>query len=159
MAVNTGRPITEFAAYLKRDLTSHTRRVQNLFKRISRNEESWLEDRHDIRYKLTLVRAEFEKHRHVKDMRVAKALLEEGERYLFLNIHPQPKKFTFSPGGVCFERYHDYPDWHADYWHPLEKARYPYYFAKRELRKKQFIQLWEKGNHNTTGDDGHTAHH
>ncbi|CAG2100186.1 unnamed protein product [Medioppia subpectinata] len=157
MAVNLGKPISEFAAYLRRDLTSHTRRVQNLYKRICRNEEAWLEDRHDIRYKMVLLRAEFEKHRHVKDMRVAKALMDEGERQLFLNIHPSPKYFTSSPGGCCFERYRDYPDIHADHWHPLEKARYPYYFAKRELRKKQYIQLWEKGNHNT----GHTggAHH
>jgi len=155
MGVSTGRPITEFAAYLRRESTSHTRRVQYLFKRICRNEESWVEDMHDIRYKHALVRAEFEKHRHVKDMRVAKALLDEGEKKLFLNIHPQPKRFTYSPGGVCFERYHDYPDFHADYWHQLEKARYPYYFAKRELRKQELIQLWEKGNHHTGHDVPH----
>jgi NADH dehydrogenase (ubiquinone) 1 beta subcomplex subunit 9 len=102
--------------------------------------------RTDIRYKFALIRAEFEEHRHVKDMRVAKMLLEEGERKLFLNRHPQPKFFTYSPGGVCFERYYEYPDIHLDLWHPLEKARYPFYFAKREIRKKEFIEIWEKGD-------------
>jgi len=155
MAVQTGRPITEIAQYLKRDVQSHTRRVQSLFKRICKNEESWSKERPEIRYRLALVRAEFEKHRHVKDMRVAKMLLDEGERQLWLNIHPQPKKFAFVPGGVCFERYHEYPDWHCDYWHPLEKARYPHYFAKRELRKKQYIEMWEKGNPNTSEDVSH----
>jgi len=31
-----------------------------------------------------------------------------------------------------------------DSWHPLEKAQYPKYFAKREERKKEYIALWEK---------------
>lgn len=35
-------------------------------------------------------------------------------------------------------------DWIIDYWHPLEKAMYPDYFARRELRKQQFIEMWEK---------------
>jgi len=157
MSVRTGLPISDFAQYLRRDFISHTRRVQSLYKRLCRNEESWLEDRHEVRYHFSLIRAQFEEHRHVKDMRVAKALLQEGERQLFLKIHPQPKKFTYSPGGVCFERYFDYPDWHADYWSPLEKARYPYYFAKRELRKKEYIELWEKYGHQTTDDHNTTA--
>ncbi len=111
--------------------------------------------RTDIRYKFVLVRAEFEQHRHVKDMRVAKMLLEEGERKLFLNRHPQPKFFTYSPGGVCFERYYEYPDIHLDLWHPLEKARYPFYFAKREIRKKEFIEMWEKGDGKHSKHDSH----
>ncbi|XP_054164323.1 NADH dehydrogenase [ubiquinone] 1 beta subcomplex subunit 9-like [Oppia nitens] len=159
MACTTGRPITEFASYLKRELTTHTRRVQNIYKRICRNEESWLLERHEIRYRLTIIRAEFEKHRHVKDMRLARSLLDEGERYLFKNIHPSPRYFTFSPGGVCFERYADYPDWHLDHWHPLEKARYPYYFAKREQRKKEYIEMWEKGNPGKALEDLKAATH
>ena len=54
--------------------------------------------------------------------------------------HPVP----YSPGGICFERYADFPDWHLDYWHPLEKARYPYYFARREAAKQELLQLYEK---------------
>lgn len=49
-----------------------------------------------------------------------------------------------SPGGVAYEREVVPPDWILDYWHPLEKAQYPEYFARRELRKKEFIKNWEK---------------
>lgn len=31
-----------------------------------------------------------------------------------------------------------------DYWHPLEKAQYPEYFARREQRKIEYIEKWEK---------------
>jgi NADH dehydrogenase (ubiquinone) 1 beta subcomplex subunit 9 len=32
----------------------------------------------------------------------------------------------------------------VDMWHPLERAQYPEYFARREQRKKEFIERWEK---------------
>ena len=73
-------------------------------------------------------------------------LLEEGERKLFLHLHPKPKKFMFSPGGLMYERETIYPDGHLDLWHPMEKARYPHYFERREQRKKELIEMWEK-NH------------
>lgn len=92
------------------------------------------------------MRAEFEKHRHVRDLRVAKKLAQEGEEYLIQNEHPQLKKFTFSPGGIMFEREHVYPDNMLDLWHPLEKASYPYYFERREQLKKEFIKTWERNN-------------
>lgn len=49
-----------------------------------------------------------------------------------------------SAGGCAFEREVIPPDWVLDYWHPLEKAQYPEYFAKREQRKKEFVTWWEK---------------
>jgi len=49
-----------------------------------------------------------------------------------------------SPGGTAFDRDCFPPDWVLDSWHPLEKAQYPKYFAKREERKKEYIALWEK---------------
>lgn len=50
----------------------------------------------------------------------------------------------YSPGGICFERYSDYPDVNLDWWHPLEKAQFPYYFAKREEMKAEYLKLYEK---------------
>lgn len=41
-----------------------------------------------------------------------------------------------SPGGNAHGRKVELPDWVLDYWHPLEKAQYPDYFARREKRKK-----------------------
>lgn len=49
-----------------------------------------------------------------------------------------------SPGGCAFEREVIPPDWILDYWHPLEKAQYPEYFARREQRKKEYVIWWEK---------------
>lgn len=31
-----------------------------------------------------------------------------------------------------------------DTWHPLERAQYPEYFARRDQRKREFIERWEK---------------
>lgn len=101
---------------------------------------------HDIHYVWATIRGEFEKHRHVKDLRIAKMLVEEGERRLWLHQHPKPKKFIFSPGGLMFEREAIFSDLVLDQWHPLEKAEYPYYFAQREARKKELFAAWEKGN-------------
>lgn len=49
-----------------------------------------------------------------------------------------------SPGGAAFEREVIPPDWVLDYWHPLEKAQYPDYFARREQRKQEYVVWWEK---------------
>jgi len=96
------------------------------------------------------VRAEFEKHRNVKDLRTSKLLLEEGEHKLFMHQHPKPMKFPWSPDGLLFERYAKYPDPHMDMYHPFEKAQYPYYFERREQLKKEYIQMWEKNNPNNS---------
>jgi len=29
-------------------------------------------------------------------------------------------------------------------WHPLERAQYPEYFARRHQRKLEYIERWEK---------------
>ncbi|KAJ6220461.1 hypothetical protein RDWZM_006273 [Blomia tropicalis] len=141
--------MAEVASYLKRDFASHTRRVQDLFKRIVRNECSFYRDKADMKYQLAIIRAEFEKHRNVKDLRVAKMLMEEAEHKLFLHRHPAPIKFMWSPGGLMFEREHKFSDCHLDIWHPMEKAQYPYYFERREQLKKEYVEAWEKGNHAT----------
>jgi len=31
-----------------------------------------------------------------------------------------------------------------DFWHPLERAEYPEYFARRNQRKLEYIERWEK---------------
>lgn len=49
-----------------------------------------------------------------------------------------------APGGVFHRKYMPYMDGVLDYWHPFEKAAFPKYFAKRELRKRQYLEMWEK---------------
>lgn len=52
---------------------------------------------------------------------------------------------TYSFGGVAYQRVVTPPDWVLDYWHPLEKAMYPTYFARREERKSCYIEKWKMG--------------
>merc|ERR1719331_1098237 len=77
-------------------------------------------------------------------MRKAKKLLMDGEKELLLKQHCSPLKFHEAPGGCAYERHNPRPDWLLDSWHPLEKAQYPEYFALRDIRKREFIERWEK---------------
>ena len=51
---------------------------------------------------------------------------------------------AWSPGGICFERYANVSDNLLDHWDPLEKARFPHYFARREAGKEKYIKLFEE---------------
>jgi len=101
------------------------------------------------------MRARFEENKNELDMRKSKELLALGEEELFQTMHYQPYKFQYSPGGSAFEREVIPPDWVLDYWHPAEKAQYPDYFARREQRKIEYIQRWEKKYGKPTEADAH----
>jgi NADH dehydrogenase (ubiquinone) 1 beta subcomplex subunit 9 len=90
------------------------------------------------------MRQRFDENRNELDIRRAKELILLGEEELFKNTHYQPMKFPESAGGVAYERETTPPDWVLDYWHPTEKAQYPEYFARREQRKKEYVEMWEK---------------
>lgn len=90
------------------------------------------------------MRERFDKNKDIKDLRYAKHLLEQGEEELWKNLHYQPIKFANSPGGTAYGRTVDIPDWVLDYWHPLEKAMYPKYFARREQMKDEYIEWYFK---------------
>ncbi|KAF5275092.1 hypothetical protein FQA39_LY07029 [Lamprigera yunnana] len=125
-------------------LVSHTRKVQSLYKRALRTLEAWYDTRDVFRYQAVLMRQRFEANRCIADLSIAKSLIEAAEEELFQNTHYNPKQFPESPGGVAYIREVIPPDWVLDYWHPLEKAQYPEYFARREVRKKEFVEMWEK---------------
>lgn len=123
---------------------SHTQRVKSLYKRAVRNTEAYEFDPVDSRYACVLLRARFDENKNETDIVRIKQLVSDGEKELFKNAHASPIKFPTSPGGTAFERQVPCPDWAVDYWHPLEKAQYPTYFARREERKKEFVLWWEK---------------
>ncbi|XP_065357429.1 NADH dehydrogenase [ubiquinone] 1 beta subcomplex subunit 9 [Calliphora vicina] len=125
-------------------IVTHTRQVQSLYKKALRNLEAWYDRREVYRYRAVQMRHRFEENRKVTDMAKAAQLLAAGEQELFNTQHYQPIKQANSPGGCAFERDVEPPDWVLDYWHPLEKAQYPEFFAKREQRKKEFVAWWEK---------------
>ena len=132
------------AAYLQTKVISHGQRVRALYKTALRQLQSHLYYRHLYRYQAVLLRARFDQNKDECDIVKAKQLLEDGEKELYLKQHPQPTKFTNSPGGVAYGREPYEPDWMFDMWHPLERAQYPEYFARREQRKKEYIERWEK---------------
>lgn len=110
--------------------------------------------RFQYRYQAVLMRDRFDQNRNIKDFREVMKVMEAGENELFMKQHPQPKKFPNSPGGVAYERENIPPDWIVDYWHPLEKAQYPDYFARREVRKKEYLEMWDK-KYGKGADDAH----
>ncbi|BFF93776.1 NADH dehydrogenase [Drosophila madeirensis] len=124
-------------------IVSHKRQVCSLYKRALRNLEAWYDRRNDYRYRAVQMRARFDENRN-KDLGEGIRLLAVGQKELFETKHFQPRNFANSAGGCAFEREVIPPDWLLDYWHPLEKAQYPEYFAKREQRKKEYVIWWEK---------------
>lgn len=136
------------ADYLKRELVTHTRRVCSLYKRLSRDLEFWSDDFFECRLQKLQLRAEFDKVKNIKDLREAKVLLEKGEERYLDTAHPYningAPMHPFSKEGISYGRNLLSPDYVMDMYHPLEKARYPYYFAKREQMKNEYIAIWKK---------------
>uniref|UniRef100_L7M0I8 NADH dehydrogenase [ubiquinone] 1 beta subcomplex subunit 9 n=1 Tax=Rhipicephalus pulchellus TaxID=72859 RepID=L7M0I8_RHIPC len=143
-------------SYLVTKTVSHKFQVCSLYKRALRALEAWAIERDEYRMDCVRMRQRFETYRHIKDLRVAKEILEKGEEELFMHEHPYPLHYALAPQGVAYGREQPSPDWVLDYWHPLEKAQYPEYFAKRELRKKEYVENWEK-KYGKPGPDA--AHH
>lgn len=123
---------------------SHAQNVCRLYKaglKVIRSNEL---KRFECRFKQVQLRKRFEDNRDIKDFRVAKALLQAGWEEHDYERHWLPFSYNDSAGGVMFERNDPVPDHHLDNWHPLEKAFYPDYFARREKRKQEFIDRWHK---------------
>ncbi|CAG5118070.1 unnamed protein product [Candidula unifasciata] len=133
-------------SYLQTKVLSHAQKVRSLYKKAARTLQSYYEpfDRAEFRYQAVLLRARFDENKNEVDVRKAKKLLLDGQKELLLKSHPQQIYFPLSPGGVAYERHFPTPDWILDTWHPFEKAQYPEYFALREIRKKEYIERWEK---------------
>ncbi|XP_022187201.1 NADH dehydrogenase [ubiquinone] 1 beta subcomplex subunit 9 [Nilaparvata lugens] len=136
-------------------IPTHAQKVCNLYKRALRCLESNEPDRPLLRYKSVLMRERFEKNRNEKDPIRATQYLIDGEKELFKKAHFQPAVFAASAGELLWNRYAHISDSVLDYWHPLEKAQYPEYFARREQRKRQMEQWWEK----TYGKPGQNNEH
>ncbi|XP_071479638.1 NADH dehydrogenase [ubiquinone] 1 beta subcomplex subunit 9-like [Diadema antillarum] len=123
---------------------SHAQRVLRLYKKSVRHLESWIPDRPSFRYEATVLRARFDEHKNETDMRKAAEILRAGEEEFWEKQHPQPYIFIDSQGGTRFERNIPAPEWVLDNWHPTEKARYPYYFARREKRLAAEKARWDE---------------
>lgn len=125
-------------------IITHTQRVQRLYKRALRNIQSfYCNCTPAIRYRSVLLRQRFDNNKYICDPTAASEMVCLGEEELRENLHWDVVKFHGAPGGTNFEREVILPDWIVDYWDALEKAQYPEYFQKRELRKKDYIKFYE----------------
>ncbi|KAK2725285.1 NADH dehydrogenase [ubiquinone] 1 beta subcomplex subunit 9-like [Artemia franciscana] len=130
-------------SHLQTRVLNHSQRVLKLYKEALRNIEGYHYVRHEYRYHAVLLRARFEENRNIKDMVLAHKLVVDGEEELFDRSFNRIY-FPRDPGGVAYMRNpHEY-DHMLDYWHPDEKAQYPDYFAKREQRKKEYVDYYRK---------------
>ncbi|THD23035.1 NADH dehydrogenase [ubiquinone] 1 beta subcomplex subunit [Fasciola gigantica] len=129
-------------SYLRTKLVPHAQQVCQLYKAALYDLRAKKFNLVDFRYHAVLLRARFEENRDIKDPILAKRLLEEGWEEYHATRCPFPFKYPSAPGGVAYERGSHVYDIQLDAWHPLEKLQYPDYFARREKRKKEFIDRW-----------------
>lgn len=130
--------------YLQYEVYGHTSRVKNLYKRCYRTLESYMTDRPEFRYYARKLRHEFDLNKGVSNLVEARRLVDNGYKEWFQEMHYDEFKFVDSPGGVAFDRNQVVPDCSLDFWHPLEKSEYPDYFARREQRKLEYIDYYNK---------------
>ncbi|XP_067937438.1 NADH dehydrogenase [ubiquinone] 1 beta subcomplex subunit 9-like [Watersipora subatra] len=131
-------------ASLPTKIISHKQRVCALYKEALRHLQSWHPERDVFRYHAVLLRHRLDQTMQETDLRVCKKMLLDGEAELWEKQHPVRIRFGESVGGAAYDRTLYYPDWLLDTWHPYEKAAYPEYFARREIRKQEFVERWEK---------------
>merc|ERR1712142_525197 len=132
-------------AYLQTSALPHAQKVRKLYKDSLRLLQSYYGmSRIALRYESVLLRAKFDENSGETDMIKAKELVNEGNHLLWKYQHPKPFKYAHSPGGICYGRDAHVPDWILDTWTPEEKAQYPEYFARRDIRKEEYIEAWEK---------------
>lgn len=98
----------------------------------------------ECRYRQIKIRQEFDKYMDLKDMREIKRLMDEQEEKLKPIYGEEEIKYPFSVGGIAFQREFEVPDAVLDHWHPLQKAQYPEFFAKREELKEEYLKLYEE---------------
>ncbi|KAI3410040.1 hypothetical protein GPALN_006404 [Globodera pallida] len=128
---------------------SHRQKVMRLYKRCLREVQAWkAADFLECRYECVLMRARFDANFDVKDMRLAQYLLADGCRQLWLNRQPGgTMRFPEDPGGTAYDRDHESPDALLDdpkHYTWAKKEQFPYYFNRREQRKRELLDHWHK---------------
>uniref|UniRef100_A0A914EEG2 NADH dehydrogenase [ubiquinone] 1 beta subcomplex subunit 9 n=1 Tax=Acrobeloides nanus TaxID=290746 RepID=A0A914EEG2_9BILA len=137
----------ESPAWMFTKALSHRQKVMRLYKRCLRFCEDWYGgDALEVRYQMVIMRARFDAHRDEQDSRKAQLLLADGFKQLWSKRHPQPSRFQFDLGGSAYDQDQlESRDTVLDmnYSFP-EREQFPYYFNKRELRKKELLDHWAK---------------
>ncbi|XP_060066543.1 NADH dehydrogenase [ubiquinone] 1 beta subcomplex subunit 9-like [Ylistrum balloti] len=127
---------------------SHAQLVKTLFKKAVRAHETKCMYRLQYRFGAVKIRAMFDEHKDERDMDKIHELMRYTETMIHMKVGIT-KQFEGCPKGISHGRYDVSPDMVLDAYHPMEKAEYPTYFAKRELAKRDYIMWWEKTYGNT----------
>ncbi|CAJ0951620.1 unnamed protein product, partial [Mesorhabditis belari] len=92
------------------------------------------------------MRARFDANKEEQDTRKSQLLLADGCRQLWEKRHFKPFRFAMDPGGSSYDRERESRDDILDstQWTLPEKEQFPYYFNRREQRKKELLQHWSK---------------
>ncbi|KAH8866642.1 NADH dehydrogenase [ubiquinone] 1 beta subcomplex subunit 9 isoform 3 [Schistosoma japonicum] len=141
---NPGMSVSTVPPHLRSRLISHGQKVCQLYKAALNDLKSKHSTILDYRYHAVLIRARFEENRNIKDEILARKLVEDGWNEFERVRSTFQFKYPTSPKGAAFQREPSFEDCLYDTWHPLEKQQYPDYFARREKRKKKFIEAWVK---------------
>ncbi|CAD5208021.1 unnamed protein product [Bursaphelenchus xylophilus] len=137
----------ESPAWMFTKALSHKQKVQRLYKRALREVFNWYGGTPvDVRYHQVLLRARFDAAADEKDTRKAQVMLADGCRELWEKRHYKPFRFALDPGGSAYDRVRESHDSILDsyYWTGPDREQYPYYFNRRQERKKELLQHWAK---------------
>ncbi|PAV62122.1 hypothetical protein WR25_07518 [Diploscapter pachys] len=127
---------------------SHRQKVCRLYKRALREVDNWYGGRDFLegRFQKVILRARFDANKDVDDPRKAALLVADGCRQLWEKKHWKPARFPLDPGGSSYDRERVARDesFDSENWTFVDKEQYPYYFNRRELRKKELLKHWAK---------------
>ncbi|VDD93121.1 unnamed protein product [Enterobius vermicularis] len=125
---------------------SHRQKVCRLFKRALREMDAWYGgDLLEVRYQKVIMRARFDANKDEKDPKKAQLLLADGCRQIWEKRHWKPFRFAQDPFGTAYARDRESPDQVLDDQYTLpEREQFPYYFNRREQRKKELLEHWHK---------------
>uniref|UniRef100_A0A915IN70 NADH dehydrogenase [ubiquinone] 1 beta subcomplex subunit 9 n=1 Tax=Romanomermis culicivorax TaxID=13658 RepID=A0A915IN70_ROMCU len=91
------------------------------------------------------MRSRFDAHKDEKDSRKSKLLLMEGVKELWVNRQDEPLIHMGQPPSFAYGRDPKQRDVALDIeWTHQERYQYPYYFEKRDNRKKEVLEQWYK---------------
>ncbi|KAJ8303453.1 hypothetical protein KUTeg_019849 [Tegillarca granosa] len=114
--------------HLVTQVPTHAKRVLSLYKKSLRCLRDHFPEIPEYRYHAAFIRKMFDDTKDIKDFMEADRRCKIAESQLKTYMHAFPRKFYNL----------------KNTWHPMEKAQYPEYFAKREIRKREFLESWEK---------------
>uniref|UniRef100_A0A2K6VQP2 NADH dehydrogenase [ubiquinone] 1 beta subcomplex subunit 9 n=1 Tax=Onchocerca volvulus TaxID=6282 RepID=A0A2K6VQP2_ONCVO len=127
---------------------SHRQKVCRLFKRAMREVDGYYgTDLLEARFQKVVMRARFDSYKAEKDPDKARLLYLDGCRQIWERKHWTTFRFGSDVGGASYDRdTHNMPDAMLDSttWTNVEREQFPYYFNRREKRKKELLSHWSK---------------